>query len=151
MTRTRLRSKDTEKELQQYGVKFNKNDILEIVEEKHKILFINKQPSFFRYQNHWIPTLKYLQANPAILKSITIDMGAVKFIVNGADLMRPGILALDPAIQKDEPITIIDQNNKKPIAVGITLYDSAGILMLISGKVVKNIHYVGDDLWKIEA
>ena len=149
MTRTRLRSKEAEKELQQYKIKLDKKDIIEVLEEKHKILTLNKQPAFFFYQNQWIPTLKYLQTNP-LLKTISIDMGAVQFIANGADLMRPGIVDVDKSIHENEPIAIIDQKNKKPIAVGIALYDSIVILSLASGKVVKNIHYVGDELWTME-
>ena len=149
MKHSRLRSKDAEKELQQYGIKLYKEDIIEILEEKYKILTINKQLAFFFHQDQWVPTLKYLQTN-ALLKTITIDMGAVRFIVNGADLMRPGIVEMDRLMQKDEPVAIIDQNNKKPLAVGIALYDSTTILSLTSGKVVKNIHYVGDELWTME-
>ena len=149
MKHSRLRCKDVEKELQQYGIKLHKEDIIEILEEKYKILTINKQLAFFFHQDQWVPTLKYLQTN-ALLKTITIDMGAVRFIVNGADLMRPGIVEMDRLTQKNEPVVIIDQNNKKPLAVGIALYDSTAILSLTSGKVVKNIHYVGDELWTME-
>lgn len=151
MKRTRLRAKDVETNLAEYGCKVDKKDIIEIIEEKHKVLCINMQPSFFWYADKWIPTLKYLQSHPHALKTITIDMGAVKFIVNGADLMRPGIADMDPTITKAEVITIIDQKNKKPIAIGIPLYEGLEIQSLTAGKVVKNIHYVGDNLWLMEA
>jgi PUA domain protein len=77
-------------------------------------------------------------------------MGAVKFIINGADIMRPGIKELDQTITKDDFVAIIDINNKKPIAIGLALYSSSKIQTMTTGKVIKNIHYVGDELWKFQ-
>ena len=48
-------------------------------------------------------------------------MGAVKFVVSGADIMRPGITDIDEDIHEGEIIVIIDENNKKPLAVGKAL------------------------------
>ena len=78
-------------------------------------------------------------------------MGAVKFIVNGADIMRPGIVEIEAGILKDELVSIIDKNNQKTLAVGIALFSSAEMKGMSLGKVIKNIHYVGDELWKMEA
>ena len=75
-------------------------------------------------------------------------MGAIKFVINGADIMRPGITEIEEGIAKDELVVIIDERNKKPLVVGIALYDSAEMKKITSGKVVKNIHYVGDEIWK---
>ena len=77
-------------------------------------------------------------------------MGAVKFIINGADVMRPGITDIEDGIRKDDFIVIIDQNNKKPLAVGIALFNSEEMRALPKGKVIKTIHYVGDVVWKVE-
>ena len=147
MKRARVHFKDVNPQVAGYGCSFGKQDIIELIDDK--ILFLNHQPAFFYYQNKLIPTLKYLQQHP-LLKTATIDMGAIKFIVNGADVMRPGLIEINPAIQKEEPIVIIDQNNKKPIAVGIALYDGTEIQSMATGKVIRNIHYVGDELWKME-
>ena len=61
--------------------------------------------------------------------------------------MRPGIIEIDETIAKDEVIAIIDTNNRKPIAVGVALYSGGEMKLLASGKVIKNIHYVGDKIW----
>ncbi|MBS3166467.1 DUF1947 domain-containing protein [Candidatus Woesearchaeota archaeon] len=148
--------KDFAKEVQQYGYKIEitKKDLVEVIEKdvedkNSKIVLINKQPVFFYYQQKLIPTLKYLQTNQ-LLKSITIDMGAIKFIVNGADIMRPGIVEIEEGINKEDLVVIIDKNNKKPLAVGIALFNSNEMETITSGKAIKNIHYVGDELWKFE-
>jgi len=149
MKRTRLRSKDISKEVESYGIEISKKDQAELVEGQYKILLINKRPAFFYYQGKPVPTLKFLQENN-ILKKITVDMGAVKFVVNGADVMRPGIVEIEEGITKDEFVAVIDKNNQKPLAVGIALFDGNEMQKMTSGKVIKNIHYVGDELWRME-
>ena len=150
MKRTQLRSKDLNKDLEAYKVEISKKDQAELVEDKYKIILVNKKPAFFYYDNDkLVPTLKYLQEND-ILKKITVDMGAVKFVVNGADIMRPGIVDIEAGIAKDEFIVVIDKNNHKPLAVGIALFGSEEMKGMASGKVIKNIHYVGDELWRME-
>ncbi len=76
-------------------------------------------------------------------------MGAVKFVTSGADIMRPGIVHIDEGITKDDAVAIVDQTHKKPLAVGIALHSSEEMQKVSSGKVVKNIHYVGDWIWKM--
>ena len=110
MKRTQLRSKDLNKEIEQYKVEISKKDQVELIEEKYKIILINKKPSFFYYEDKIVPTLKLLQENN-VLKKITVDMGAVKFVVNGADIMRPGIVEIETGIAKDEFICVIDNIN----------------------------------------
>lgn len=150
MKRTHLRIKEVNEELEQYAVECSKKDIVEVVEDNSlKFLVINHEPAFFYRENQLVPTLKYLQHH-SLLKKITIDMGAVKFIVNGADVMRPGIVEIDDTIAKDEIIVIIDQNNKKPLAVGIAQFGSEEMRALQRGKAIKTIHYVGDEVWKVE-
>ena len=149
MKRTQLRSKDLNKELERYKIEISKKDQVELVEDKYKIILINKNPSFFYYQDKLVPALKFLQENN-VLKKITVDMGAVKFVVNGADVMRPGIVGIEEGIAKDEFVSVIDKNNKKPLAVGIALFNGEEMKNMSSGKVIKNIHYVGDELWRME-
>ena len=149
MKRTQLRSKDISKELEHFKIEISKKDQVELVEDEHKIILLNKKPAFFYHQEKLVPTFKFLQENNC-LKKITVDMGAVKFVVNGADVMRPGIVEIEEGISKEDFVAVIDKNNKKPLAVGIALYSSEEMKSMNSGKVIKNIHYVGDELWKRE-
>ena len=148
MKRTQLRSKDVAKELEVFGVSLSKKDQVELVEDEHKVMFINRKPSFFYHDNKPVPTLQFLQEHPDCLKKITVDMGAIKFVINGADIMRPGITEIEEGIVKGDFVVIADEKNKNPLAIGIALYDSGEMKKITSGKVVKNIHYVGDEIWK---
>ena len=80
---------------------------------------------------------------------VTVDMGAVKFVTNGADVMAPGIVEADPAIQPGDWVWVRDERNKQPLAVGQALVPGA-TMVRGKGKAVKSIHHVGDKLWTLE-
>lgn len=149
MKRTQLRSKDISKEVEPYNLTISKKDQVELVEDTYKIILLNKKPAFFYYQEKIVPTLKLLQENN-VLKKVTVDMGAVKFVINGADIMRPGIVEIEEGISKEDFVSVVDKNNKKPLAVGIALFSGEEMKNMASGKAIKNIHYVGDELWRRE-
>ncbi len=79
---------------------------------------------------------------------VTIDMGAVPFITNGADVMGPGITDVDPDIETGDLVWIRDVRNEVPLAVGVALKPAAELSEKKQGKAVNTIHYVGDKLWK---
>jgi len=109
------------------------------------IIFVDAQPCFFYQEGQIIPTLKLLLKNN-FLKTATIDMPAVPFIAKGSDLMRPGIKKLDD-FEKGDLVSIIDENNKKPLAICRAEYSSQEIRSMEKGNVLKNIHHVGDEIW----
>ena len=76
---------------------------------------------------------------------VVVDSGAVSYIVNGADVMAPGIVDADPDIVTGDPVVIVEERHRKPLAVGVALLP--GSEMRGSGKAVKSVHHVGDDLW----
>ena len=148
MKKTSLKSKDVNKLLEKYNITINKKYSVVLLEDKYKLILVDGIPSFFYYDKELLPTLKYLQKH-SVLKKIIVDMGAVKFVINGADIMRPGIVEISEGINKNEFIVIVDQNNQKPLSIGIALFDSKEMEEIKSGKVIKNIHFVGDEIWKM--
>ena len=51
------------------------------------IMFVGKDPCFIQKDNQWFPTLKLLLKHIELLPKLVVDMGAVKFVVNGADII----------------------------------------------------------------
>ena len=139
--------KEINRQLQeQYGLEefFSKKDTLEIVDKK----FIVKEGKlcFFQEGELLIPSLKLiLESN--FLPIITVDMGAIKFVTNGADVMRPGITRIADGVRKDAPTVIIDETHSKPLAIGIALFDAEDMRKQDGGKSVRSLHHVGDELW----
>ncbi|HPC81606.1 MAG TPA: RNA-binding protein [Methanofastidiosum sp.] len=120
------------------------------LDENIDIIYVNNTPSFLKLKNNFIPSLKLLVSlkKEEIPRKIVIDMGAVPFISNGADVMRPGIKEIDSNIEKDGPVIIIDEKHGKPIAVGIAMYSFDEISSMKEGKVIKTLHYIGDKIWQ---
>ena len=145
MKRIPLRSKEFNKLVEAYDFEISNKDTVEIIDDK--VILVNKLPSFFYHEGKLVPTLQYLASQP-ILKKITVDMGAVRFVVGGADIMRPGIVEIESEISVGDFVVVVDVQHKKPLAVGIALFSSSEIQQMTTGKVVKNIHYVGDKIWK---
>ncbi len=145
-------SKSEAKELQQqiktaYNIEvIGKKDIVQ-ENPDNKSIYINNELAFFSVEDRIVPTLKLILKNN-FLKKITVDMGAVKFIVGGADVMRPGIVEIDDGIAAEDFVVVQDVNNKKPLAVGRALFNAEEMQAMKTGKVLKNIHYVGDEIWK---
>lgn len=127
------------------GVKdfFSKKDFVEVDDS---FVFQKGEAFFFFCEGKPVPVLKKLVDNTFSLKKVVVDMGAVKFVVGGADIMRPGIVSFDE-VSKNDFVVIVDVNNKKPLAVGLTLFSSNELKDLSSGKVIRNLHYVGDKIW----
>jgi PUA domain protein len=89
-----------------------------------------------------------LKYNPTH-RAVTVDMGAVKFVTNGADVMAPGIVEADPALKEGDWCWIRDERNKKPLAIGKAIVPGAAMVRG-RGKAVKSIHFLGDKLWTLE-
>ena len=126
------------------------------IEVKEDVIYRDGEPIFFykeslndRKIKILTPHLKLLQKNN-FLKKITVDMPAVPFMIKGADVMRPGIKEIDDGIKKGDLVSIVDENNKKAVAVGICEYGSEEMRTIQKGKVIRNIHWVGDERWNVK-
>ena len=81
--------------------------------------------------------------------SVQVDMNAVKFVCNGANIMRPGIT--DFATFKESEIVLVkDQTHKKELAVCISLVDDVNARKMEKGVVLNNMHHIGDIYWEIK-
>lgn len=108
------------------------------------IAFIRREPERIA------PTCRLLMQKKPTKKWITVDMGAVKFVNNGADVMAPGITEADPGIQPGDLVWIRDEKNKVPLAVGEAVIPGAQMPRGPKGKAVKSLHRVGDEMWSLD-
>lgn len=112
-------------------------------------IFVDGEPLLFKIEGKIFPTVKgALKLNPS-RRRIVVDPGAVKFIINGADVMAPGIVDADHAIRDGDLVIVVEQAHGKALAIGRALIPGKDMVGG-KGKAVKSIHYVGDELWKLE-
>ena len=129
--------------IEHHGFGISKKDRFE---KTDKSIIVNGEPMFFFIEDKPIPTIRALMKKQ-VLKTITVDMGAVRFVIAGADIMRPGITAIDDGIQKDDFVAVKEVSHGKILAVGISLFSSGELRDMKTGKAVKNVHWVGDEVW----
>ena len=113
-----------------------------------KIVLIDGEPCFIFYEDKIIFTLHGLNKFKPKQNFVIIDMGAIKFVTNGADIMAPGIVDADINIKENDQVWVCDEVHRKPIAIGIAKMTGEQMMVEKKGKAIKTIHYVGDDLWK---
>ena len=78
---------------------------------------------------------------------IMVDMGAVKFMCNGANAMRPGITKYSE-FEKDHLVCIVEESQNKFLAIGRSCISSSEMEKLTKGEIVKNMHYISDKYWE---
>jgi PUA domain protein len=103
--------------------------------------------TILKIQDEYLPFLSETE----ILKkfpSVTVDMGAVKFMCNGANLMRPGIRKFTP-FDKEQLVCIVEESQNKFLAIGKSTMSSFDAEKVDKGEVLKNLHYISDKFWEI--
>jgi len=111
-----------------------------------KIFFANNRPLLAILNGSLLPTLLFEEAL-RLLPKIVVNMGAVPHICNGADVMAPGVVRIENEYKTNDYVIVVDERHGKPLALAIALTDSQTALKMQHGKIAKNIHYVGDNLW----
>lgn len=79
--------------------------------------------------------------------NVMVDMGAVKFMCKGANVMRPGIKKFTE-FEKDKLVCVIEESRHKFLAVGKAMVPSSELESMEKGEVIKNIHYISDKFWE---
>jgi len=123
-----------------------KNLMSHYVDAESQIL-IGDSLKILRINDEYIPFLseiKLLERFP----NVVVDMGAVKFMCNGANVMRPGIKNYSD-FSKDDIICVVEESQHKFLAVGKALVNSSEMKKMPKGEVIKNLHYISDKYWEI--
>lgn len=124
-------------------------EVIETGEDLHLYL-VDKKPLLLEINGVIFPSLRGALTHPFPERQIVVDMGAISYIVNGADIMRPGIISATPDVKAGRPVQVVDERHHKPLALGIALFSAEGLINQEKGKVVKTYHHVGDEIWNIE-
>ena len=89
------------------------------------------------------------QQTLALFPSATVDEGAIKFVLNGADVMRPGGRSFDEWGEVGRVVVVREEKKGRGIAMGRALVSSTEMSDLQKGPCLKNIHYLGDRFWNL--
>lgn len=150
-----LKDKEAKQLLREFTQRYPSSESLlgsgrEVEEQEvgeNSIFFLNGKPLILRTKFGLLPSLKFDEFLN-VLPRIIVDMGAVSHLVNGANVMRPGIRDIRKDFSKGDLLVIADEKFGKSIALGQADMDSSAMKTASKGKVIANLHYVGDELWK---
>ncbi len=123
-----------------------KNLMSHYVDAESQIL-IGNNLKLLKINDEYIPFLsetKLLESFP----NVVVDMGAVKFMCNGANVMRPGIKNYSDFL-KDDIVCVVEESQHKFLAVGKALVNSSEMKEMPKGEVIKNLHYISDKYWEV--
>jgi PUA-domain protein len=116
------------------------------VSDTSKIFIINSDPILLQIDGEIYPSL--FNEIRSVLPKVVVDEGAIKHILNGADVMAPGIVSFPSGVKQNDLVSIRTQNNKI-IGIGIVMESFEEKMAMKKGKVIKTIHYVGDPIFRI--
>ncbi|CAK9831087.1 Eukaryotic translation initiation factor 2D [Anthophora retusa] len=125
-----------------------------------KVYCVAKTPMFFQIESlrqALLPTIYTLWHHPDLLKAFTTHTPVVSKLSSGADLMLPGVNMKEPVtlysfgkLQKGTPVCVNTEENKAPVAVGLTALSSEDMYMSGGyGKCVEILHVINDTLCQL--
>ncbi|MDR2866314.1 MAG: DUF1947 domain-containing protein [Methanomassiliicoccaceae archaeon] len=152
--RKRLRTKDvkaySDEIEERLGIQsFTADDAVDLAESSEfKVIFVNGEILAVVCEGMTFLTVRGILRYGPQRKFVTVDMGAVPYVTNGADIMAPGIVDADDGIRQGEMVWVRDIRNLVPLAIGISLVSGEELKKGGKGKVIRTVHNVGDKLWK---
>lgn len=122
-------------------------ELVEFEEDEYDLVLVDGAPAVLYVDGKPFLTVRGANVYEPTSHVVTVDAGAVEFVSDGADVMRPGITAVDETIAEDDLVVIAEEAHNKALAVGRALVEGDDLLGE-SGKVIESVHYVGDDLYR---
>ncbi len=112
-----------------------------------EVVLIEGEPVAVKTRNRIVPALVNIRVLEKMPR-VTVDMGAVPHVAGGADIMAPGIRRIQGSFVENDLVAIVDEKYGKFLAVGSSMLTSEALGVTKKGKVVVNLHYVGDEAWE---
>jgi len=125
-------------------------ELVELEDADVDLVLVDDQPLVFYVDEEPFLTVRGANALEPSAGVVTVDAGAISYVSDGADVMRPGIVEADASITDGDLVVVVEETHGKALAVGRALTDGDAMVG-DSGKVVSSIHHVGDELYQFTA
>ena len=122
-------------------------EFVELTGTEFDLVLVDGEPAVVYVDDEPFLTVRGANVYEPERRVVTVDAGAVSFVSDGADVMRPGIVDADEAIEAGDLVAIAEESHGKVLAIGRAQVDGSDMLG-DSGKVVESVHHVGDDLFE---
>jgi PUA domain protein len=122
-------------------------ELVEFEDDVADLVLVDGEPLVTYVDGEPFLAVRGLNAYDPDRRVVTVDAGAISFVSNGADVMRPGIVKADPDIAAGDLVGVAEQSHGKFLAVGCALVDGEDMGGQ-EGRVVESLHHVGDDRYE---
>ena len=122
-------------------------EMVELADEPFDVVLVDGDPDVVQFETEAFLTVQGANRHEPTAGVVTVDAGAISFVSDGADVMRPGIVEADDDVREGEFVTVAEETHGKILAVGRALVDGPEMTG-DAGKVVESLHHVGDDLFE---
>jgi PUA domain protein len=119
---------------------------VEFADADQRVVLVDGEPLVAFFDHEPFLTVQGANEFPPERRVVTVDAGAISFVSDGADVMRPGITAADDDIDGGDLVVVAEESHDKVLAVG-RAKTSGDDMVGDSGKVVESLHHVGDELF----
>lgn len=106
-----------------------------------------------------IPHLRIVHSFPTCFPRITIDRGAIRFVLSGAALMAPGLTSAggrlpdqeagEREFEEGEVVVVGAEGKEEACMVGRLKMGTAEMRSKKKGVVMDEGHFLGDGLWRL--
>jgi len=131
------------------GCNISQGGIVESAEFRDmKILMIDGSPDIIFLGDEPFLTLHGINKYKPLKKFATVERGAVKFVLGGANVMAPGIIDADEGIVKGDVVWVRNEEGTA-MALGYALMSGNEMVEKRKGVAIESIHHIGDELWDL--
>jgi len=120
---------------------------VEFTDSDREIVLVDGDPLVATFDDEPFLTIRGANELAPDRRLVTVDSGAISFVSDGANVMRPGIVEADDSIDPGDLVVTVEETHGKALAIGRA--EVPGEKMVgDSGMVVESLHHVGDDLYE---
>jgi PUA domain protein len=122
-------------------------EMVELADEVYDVVLVDGDPVVMYFEEEPFLTVRGANQYQPTRNVVTVDAGAISFVSDGADVMRPGIVKADDSIDAGDLVLVAEETHGKVLAIGRAL-EAGADMVGDTGKVVESIHHVGDELYE---
>ncbi|WP_181692747.1 RNA-binding protein [Natronomonas sp. LN261] len=122
---------------------------VEFTDVDRDVILVDGDPLVASFDGDLFVTVRGANTYPPESHVVTVDRGAISFVSDGANVMRPGITEATDDIGPGDLVVIVEEVHGKALAIGRAETDGSEMIGE-SGNVVESLHHVGDELYEFQ-
>ena len=120
---------------------------VEFTDVDREVVLVDGESLVASFDGDLFVTVLGANTHPPEKHVVTVDSGAISFVSDGANIMRPGITEATEDIESGDLVVVVEESHGKALAIGRAEADGSDMVG-DSGRVVESLHHVGDDLYE---